>query len=161
MYSDLAFLFRPWRADPYNAAGNGLEGVILWNDLDGLSASQFAEIPAKSEAVRRAIDNQARKSLGFPSDGSDHTRAPGPDRSLGTPAVGDARGGHRFRSNVNIPGLSAILPEDIKTNNREIAAFCGVRSGLERPAAARHGAFHRNGHQGSRVLFQWIAAKND
>ena len=64
VHSDLTFLFRPSHADPYNAAGNGIERVIIWNDLDGLSAPQFAEMSAKSEAVLGAVDNQARKSLG-------------------------------------------------------------------------------------------------
>jgi hypothetical protein len=57
VHSDLTFFLRPSRADPYNAAGNAVERVILWNDLERLPASQFAEISAKSEAVLRAIDN--------------------------------------------------------------------------------------------------------
>lgn len=122
VHSDLTFLLRPSRADPYHATGNGVERVILWNDLDRLTASQFAEISAKSEAVLRAIDNEARKSLGLPSNVSDNTSASCQDHSLRTPAVGDANG-HRFRSSLNIPGLRAILPEDLKTNNQEIAAF--------------------------------------
>lgn len=82
MHSDLTFLLRPSRADPYNAAGNGVERLILWNDLDGLSAPQFAEISAKSEAVLGAVDNQAGKSLGLPSKVSDDTSASCPDDAL-------------------------------------------------------------------------------
>jgi len=122
VHSDLTFLLRPSRTDPYNATGNGVERVILWNDLDRLTASQPAEISSKSEAVLRAIDNEARESLGLPSNVSDNTSASGQDQSLRTAAVGDANG-HRFRSSLNIPGLRAILPEDLKTNNQEIAAF--------------------------------------
>lgn len=82
MHSDLTFLFRPSRAGPYNVTGNAVERLILWNDLDGLSAPQFVEESAKSEAVLRAVDNQARKSLGLPSKGSDNTSASSPDHSL-------------------------------------------------------------------------------
>lgn len=38
VYSDLTFLLRPSWADPYNTTGNGVERVVLWDDLDGLSA---------------------------------------------------------------------------------------------------------------------------
>ena len=55
--SDLTFLLGSARADPYNARGNGFERVIFGNDFDGLSASQFAEIPTQSEAVLRAVDD--------------------------------------------------------------------------------------------------------
>lgn len=57
VHSDLTFFLRPSRADPNNATGSGVEWVILRNDLYRLTASQFAEISAKSEAVLRAIDN--------------------------------------------------------------------------------------------------------
>jgi hypothetical protein len=82
VHSDLTFLFSAWRADPYNAAGNRAERLIFWNDLDGLSAPQFAEKSAKSEAVLGAVDNQARKSLGLPSKVSDDTSASCPDDAL-------------------------------------------------------------------------------
>lgn len=120
VHSDLTFLFRPSRADPYDAAGNGVEGVIRWNNLDGLSAFQFAEISAQSEAVRRAIDNQARKSLGLPSNVSDNASASCPDHSLRTAAVGGAKG-HRFRSSLKIPGSHIALGgKDKQSGNRGI-----------------------------------------
>ena len=108
-YSDLPFLFGPACADPYNAAGNGFQRIIVGNDFDGLSASQFAKIPAKSEAVLRAIDDQTGKSFGLPSKVSDNAGASCLDYSFGTAAVGNAKGAHSLSLQCEYPRVPSHI----------------------------------------------------
>ena len=74
LHSHLTFLFRPGFADPYNATPNGVQWVIVRDDLHGLSAPQ-SETSPQSETLRRAIGYQARKSFIVSSEVNDNTSA--------------------------------------------------------------------------------------
>jgi hypothetical protein len=54
----LAFLLRSWFADPYDAAPNGIQLIVVGDDLDDLSALQ-PETSPEPEPLGRTVHDQA------------------------------------------------------------------------------------------------------